>query len=108
MNTSVIVPSSEPSQVARTSADTEGHLGHSLRREACDEAVAQVASAVDVDVAHRVVVGPRKDREEVEVLRGSLHRVVRPAASATPGDCLPAWPLRWGPRPAPGWPANGS
>ena len=35
----------------------------------------QVASAVDV--AHRVVVGPRKDREEVEVLRGSLHRVVR-------------------------------
>ena len=34
---------------------------------------AQVASAVDVDV----VVGPRKDREEVEVLRGSLHRVVR-------------------------------
>ena len=68
----------EPSQVARTSADaTEGHLGHSLRREACDEAVAQVASAVDVDVAHRVVVGPRKDREEVEVLRGSLHRVVR-------------------------------
>ena len=38
----------EPSQVARTSA--EGHLGHSLRREACDEAVAQVASAVDVDV----------------------------------------------------------
>ena len=47
----------EPSQVARTSADaTEGHLGHSLRREACDEAVAQVASAVDFDVAHRVVV----------------------------------------------------
>ena len=69
---------SEPSQVARTSADaTEGHLGHALCREARDEAVAQVASAVDVDVAHRVVVGPRKDREEVEVLRGSLHRVVR-------------------------------
>ena len=58
----------EPSQVARTSADaTEGHIGHSLRREAGDEAVAQVASAVDVDVARRVVVGPRKDREEVEV-----------------------------------------
>ena len=58
---------SEPSQVARTGADaTEGHLGHALCREACDEAVAQVASAVDVDVAHR---------EEVEVLRGSLHRV---------------------------------
>ena len=69
---------SEPSQVARTSADaTEGHLGHALCREARDEAVAQVASAVDVDVAHRVIVGPRKDREEVEVLRGSLHRVVR-------------------------------
>ena len=68
----------EPSQVARTSADaTEGHLGHSLRREAGDKAVAQVASAVDVDVAHRVVVGPRKDREEVEVLRGFLHTVVR-------------------------------
>ena len=50
----------EPSQVARTSANaTEGHLGHSLRREAGDKAVAQVASAVDVDVAHRVVVGPR-------------------------------------------------
>ena len=31
-----------------------------------DEAVTQVARAVDVDVAHRVVVGPRKDREEVE------------------------------------------
>ena len=69
---------SEPSQVARTSADaTEGHLGRALCREARDEAVAQVASAVDVDVAHRVVVGPRKNREEVEVLRGSLHRVVR-------------------------------
>ena len=68
----------EPSQVARAGADaTEGHLGHSLRREARDEAVAQVASAVDVDVAHRVIVGPREDREEVEVLRGSLHGVVR-------------------------------
>ena len=68
----------EPSQVARAGADTtEAHLGHSLRREARDEAVAQVASAVDVDVAHRVIVGPREDREEVEVLRGSLHGVVR-------------------------------
>ena len=77
---------SEPSQVARTSADaTEGHLGHLLCREARDEAVAQVASAVDV-----------KDREEVEVLRGSLHRVVRgtagcPAASARRlSSCLAA------------------
>ena len=33
------------------------------------------------DVAHRVVVGPRKDRDEVEVLRGSLHRVVRVLAA---------------------------
>ena len=51
----------EPSQVARTNADaTEGHLGHSLCREARDEAVAQVASSVDVDVAHRVVVVPAR------------------------------------------------
>ena len=104
---------SEPSQVARTSADaTEGHLGHALCREARDEAVAQVASAVDVDVAHRVVVGPRKNQEEVEVLRGSLHRVVRVLQAAQLHlrlqECLPAWPLRWGPRPAPGWPAGGS
>ena len=63
----------EPSQVARTSADaTEGHLGHSLRREARGEAVAQVASAVDVDVAHRVVVGPRKDREDSRRLSSCL------------------------------------
>ena len=75
---SVIVPSSALKvNRARSPDATEGHLGHSLRREAGDEAVAQVASAVDVDVAHRVVVGPHKDREEVEVLRGSLHRVVR-------------------------------
>ena len=79
----------EPSQVARTSADaTEGHLGRSLRREASDKAVAQVASVVDVDVAHRVVVGPRKDREEVEVLRGSLHRVVRELQALS--SCLAA------------------
>ena len=52
----------EPSQVARASADaTEGHLGHSLRREACDETVSMLRT-----------VGPRKDREEVEVLRGSF------------------------------------
>ena len=35
------------------------------------------AHAADVDVAHRVVVGAREDGEEVEVLRGSLHGVVR-------------------------------
>ena len=39
--------------------------------------MAQVARAVDVDVAHRVVVGPSKDQEEVEALRGSLHWIVR-------------------------------
>ena len=82
----------EPSQVARTGADTtEGHLGHALGREARDEAVAQVARTVDVNVAHRVVVGPRKDREEVEVLRGSLHGVVWVLQAALPGcaDGLP-------------------
>ena len=52
----------EPSQVARTGADAaEGHLGHALGWEARDEAVAQVARAVHVDVAHRVVVGPSED-----------------------------------------------
>ena len=76
MNTSVIVPSS--ALKVKTGADAaEGHLGHALGWEARDEAVAQVARAVDVDVAHRVVVGPSKDREEVEVLRGSLHWIVR-------------------------------
>ena len=62
---SVIVPSSALKVNRARSPEradaTEGHLGHSLRREACDEAVAQAASAVDVDVAHRVVVGPRKE-----------------------------------------------
>ena len=38
--------------------------------------MAQVAHAADVNVAHRVVVGARKDGEEVEVLRGFLHGVV--------------------------------
>ena len=64
-------------KVARAGADaTEGHLGHALGGKAGNEAVAQVAHAADVDVAHRVVVSIRKDREEVEVLRGSLHGVV--------------------------------
>ena len=48
-----------------------------LGGKAGNEAVAQVAHAADVDVAHRVVVGARKDGEEVEVLRSSLHGVVR-------------------------------
>ena len=45
----------------------------------------QVARAVNVDGARRVVVGPSKDREEVEVLRGSLHRIVR-VLQAAHGD----------------------
>ena len=52
-------------------------LRHALGGKAGNEAVAQVAHAANVDVAHRVVVGARKDGEEVEVLRGSLHGVVR-------------------------------
>ena len=55
----------------------QGHLGHALGGKAGNEAVAQVAHAADVDVAHRVVVGARKDGEEVKVLRSSLHGVVR-------------------------------
>ena len=50
----------------------------------------------------------RKDREEVEVLQGSLHGVARvlQAASATPGGCPFAWlPLGATPR---GWPTSGS
>ena len=68
----------EPGKVARAGADaTQRHLGHALGGKAGNEAVAQVAHAADVDVAHRVVVGAREDGEEVEVLRGSLHGVVR-------------------------------
>ena len=64
----------EPGKVARA---TQRHLGHALGGEAGNEAVAQVAHAADVDVAHRVVVGAREDGEDVEVLRGSLHGVVK-------------------------------
>ena len=68
----------EPGKVARAAADTtQWHLGHALRRKAGNEAVAQVAHTADVNVAHRVVVSTRKDREEMEVLQGSLHRIVR-------------------------------
>ena len=68
----------EPGKVARAGADTtQRHLGHALGGKAGNEAVAQVAHAADVDVAHRVVVSTREDGEEVEVLRGSLHGVVR-------------------------------
>ena len=56
----------EPAKVARAGADaTQRHLGHALGGKAGNEAVAQVAHAADVDVAHRVVV-----------LQGSLHGVV--------------------------------
>ena len=59
----------EPGKVARAGADTtQRHLGHALGGKAGNEAVAQVAHAADVDVAHRVVVSTRKDGEEVEVL----------------------------------------
>ena len=67
----------EPGKVARHADTTQRHLGHALGGKAGNEAVAQVAHAADVDVAHRVVVSTRKDGEEVEVLRGSLHGVVR-------------------------------
>ena len=68
----------EPGKVARAGADTtQRHLGHALGGKAGHEAVAQVAHTADVDVAHRVVVGAHEDGEEVEVLRGSLHGVVR-------------------------------
>ena len=54
----------------RKPADTtQRHLGHALGGKAGNEAVAQVAHAADVDVAHRVVVSTREDGEEVEVLR---------------------------------------
>ena len=56
---------------------TQWHLGHALGRKAGNEAAVQAAHVADVDVAHRVVVSTRKDGEEVEVLRGSLHRIVR-------------------------------
>ena len=47
----------EPGKVARAGADTtQRHLGHALGGKAGNEAVAQVAHAADVDVAHRVVV----------------------------------------------------
>ena len=58
----------EPGKVARAGADTtQWHLGHALRRKAGNEAVAQVAHTADVNVAHRVVVSTRKDREALSV-----------------------------------------
>ena len=66
----------------------EAESPNAFGREACDEAVAQVARAVDVDVGHRVVVGPRKDREEVDVLRGTLHGVVGTSRNSDLGGLL--------------------
>ena len=43
-----------------------------VRWESCG-----AGSPRDVDVAHRVIVGAREDGEEVEVLGGFLHGVVR-------------------------------
>ena len=100
MNRSVIVPSRplkvNRGKVAQPGADTtQRHLGHALGGKAGNEAVAQVAHAANVNVAHRVVVGARKGGEEVEVLRGSLHGVVRvlrlPNTSA-PALCSPPDP----------------
>ena len=74
MNRSVIVPS-RPLKVNRARSPERvltplsGILG-TRGGKAGNEAVAQVARAADVDVAHRVVVGAREDGEEVEVLRG--------------------------------------
>ena len=71
MNTSVIVPSSalkvnRARSPERVLTPLKGILGtRSVGKPAIS--CGQVASAVDVDVAHRVVVGPRKDREEVEI-----------------------------------------
>ena len=68
-------------------------------RQEDNEAVAQVAHAADVDVAHRRVVGAREDGEEVEVLRGSLHGVVRVLQAAQlhlagfPTERVPKMPL---------------
>ena len=98
----------EPGKVARAGADTtQRHLGHALGGKAGNEAVAQVAHAADVDVAHRVVVSTRKDGEEVEVLRGSLHGVVRVLQAAQLHLRLQEavlLPGRADGRPAPGWP----
>ena len=71
MNSSVIVPPTDT---------TQRHLGRALGGKGGNEAVAQVAHTANVDVAHRVAVGARKDREVVEVLRES--RAVAPPCGA--------------------------
>ena len=63
----------EPGKVARAGADTtQRHLGHALGGKGGNEAVAQVAHAADVDVAHRVVVGAHEWK-----CSEALHGVVR-------------------------------
>ena len=97
----------EPGKVARAGADTtQRHLGHALG----GKAVAQVAHAADVDVAHRRCLQGRRGSGSAPRLPswGCVGTAGCPAASETPGGCPPAWPRRWGPRPAPGWPASGS
>ena len=80
----------EPGKVARAGADTtQRHLGHALGGKAGNEAVAQVAHAADVDVAHRVAVGAARTPSW-----GCEGTAGCPAASETPGGCPPAWPRR--------------
>ena len=88
----------EPGKVAREGA--QWHLGHALGRKAGNEAVAQVARAADVDVAHRVVVSTREDQEEVEVLRGvpqaaQLHLQLLLPRCADGGHILPRLASKW-------------
>ena len=96
MNRSVIVPS-RPLKVNR--ASRAGHSAASWARARWESR--QAAHAADVDVAHRVLVGARKDGEEVEVLRSSLHGVVRVLQAAQ-------LRLRLQEAVLPGWPASGS
>ena len=93
----------EPGKIARAGADTtQRHLGHALGGKAGNEAVAQVARAANVNVAHRVVVGAREDGEEVEVLRGSLHLRFQEAV-LLPRRADGGWPASgsWSPRRCP-------
>ena len=83
----------ELGKVGRAGADTtQRHLGHALGGKAGNEAVAQVAHAADVDVAHRVVVSTHEDREEVEVLQGSLQRLSSCLAAPMKATSCPVLP----------------
>ena len=77
----------EPGKVARAGADTtQRHLGHALGGKAGNEAVAQVAHAVDVDVAHRVVVTPGAQRGP-RLMEGPLRCARRLRARGHGGAC---------------------